>query len=132
MILWDKSQFENSNADMYLQMKTFFWNICNSLFHKFLFVAKERPFQCNLCERAFMEKGHLNKHVQMVHEGQRPFPCEHCEKSFTRNTYLTAHVLGVHEGKKPYECDICHQGFSQKAHLKVIYFCFAMKKTQKS
>ena len=75
-----------------------------------------------------MEKGHLNKHVQMVHEGQRPFPCEHCEKSFTRNTYLTAHVLGVHEGKKPYECDICHQGFSQKAHLKVIYFFFAMKK----
>ena len=64
----------------------------------------------------------------MVHEGQRPYKCEQCDKAFTRKRYLTGHVLVVHEGKKPWECDICHQGFRQRAHLQVIYFCFAIKR----
>lgn len=53
----------------------------------------ERPFNCELCQKSFMQKIHLDQHLQSFsHTGQRPFSCLICNKGFTRKSYLKKHI----------------------------------------
>ena len=79
-----------------------------------------RPFPCHICNKTFSQKGAVNKHVLIVHEGKIPsFQCETCGKNFTAKAKLKSHVLTVHEGVKPYKCDFenCEAAFTGKQNL---------------
>ena len=72
-----------------------------------------RPFPCHICNKTFSQKGAVNKHVLIVHEGKIPsFQCETCGKNFTAKAKLKSHVLTVHEGVKPYKCELCSSAFN--------------------
>ena len=67
-------------------------------------------FKCAICNEDFERQGHLNQHVETVHEGKKP---------------LNRHVETIHDGKKPFKCDICNAKFtsnqSMKGHIATIH-----------
>jgi len=95
-------------------------NICgkslrkHSLKDHLLNHSSERPFSCNECDKSFITKQVLEKHIN-AHT--RPFHCDQCPKSFSSNHKLKAH-LKVHTGERPYPCDQCTKRLSTKHNMK--------------
>ncbi|KAJ1524552.1 hypothetical protein ONE63_011040 [Megalurothrips usitatus] len=74
-----------------------------------------RQFFCDLCDRRYKKKSHLERH-QRVHTGVRPYPCPTCDKRFAVRSILNQHIR-VHTGERPFACNICSQRFPQKSGL---------------
>lgn len=74
-----------------------------------------RQFFCNLCDRKYKKKSHLERHFR-VHTGVRPYGCHMCEKRFAVRSILKQHIR-VHTGERPFSCNICFQRFPQKSGL---------------
>lgn len=77
----------------------------------------DRPFQCQICEKAFARKEYLQFHL-VTHGDVKPFKCQKCDRTFGRKEYLRTHLLS-HSGVKSYKCEICEQSFVRKCNLKV-------------
>jgi general transcription factor IIIA len=69
--------------------------------------TNDRPFKCNFegCDKDYMEKKHLEFHIQNAHEKVKTHTCavDDCGKSFSTATRLRRHQL-VHEGKERFRC----------------------------
>ncbi|XP_028460151.1 zinc finger protein 271-like [Perca flavescens] len=63
-------------------------------------ITRQKPFGCNVCEKRFSQKGHLQTHMR-VHTGEKPFGCSVCEKRFSQSSDLQKHMR-VHTGEKPH------------------------------
>nr|XP_020633760.1 zinc finger protein 740 [Pogona vitticeps] len=55
-----------------------------------LFLAGEKPFECDVCDMRFIQKYHLERHKR-VHSGEKPYQCERCLQSFSRTDRLLRH-----------------------------------------
>lgn len=53
---------------------------------------KPRPFQCELCQSCYTQKGDMVRHMRYVHEGLRPYQCSYCGNSFGRRSILNKHL----------------------------------------
>lgn len=71
---------------------------------------------CERCDKRFVTRSHLTRHVQAVHEGRRPYECMVCNRRYTQKEHLKDHIKSVHEKVKPYKCSWpdCHQSFARK------------------
>lgn len=58
--------------------------------------TKERPFQCDICKKKFIQKINLTVHHR-VHTGERPYKCKKCDKTFIQKGNLDAHVNKHHK-----------------------------------
>ena len=74
-------------------------------------------YECHQCEKAYIQKSHLNSHIRSVHDRVK-YVCDQCEQRFARQDSLTKHIQSVHEGVK-YACKQCDQLFKQQYNLTI-------------
>lgn len=81
---------------------------------------KNRPFPCDQCGTAFVQKSHLDTHAKTVHgAGDKPFRCTICQYQCTSKASLDKHIHLVHKKERPFACQVCQRRFGQKVHLNV-------------
>ncbi|XP_042292526.1 B-cell lymphoma 6 protein homolog [Thunnus maccoyii] len=90
---------------------------------------------CTICGRAFAQRGHWAKHVQ-VHrkvgsKTDKSYTCEICGKRLTRFDGYQKH-LRIHTGEKPYSCEECGRRFSDNSNYKRHIRTHTTPKTQQS
>ena len=77
----------------------------------------ERRLKCDLCEKTFKRRDHLNKHVRsIIHTTERNFECEFCFKKYSSEAKLKQHVQNSHS-LKMHQCEFCEKAFARRDHL---------------
>lgn len=78
----------------------------------------EKPYQCELCKRLFVQVANLRRHLR-VHTGEKPYSCDICPQKFSDSNQLKSHVT-THNGSSkptPVQCRFCMMRFSKKSKL---------------
>lgn len=62
-------------------------------------LVQEKEFPCSYenCDRIYLFKRNLKKHIQISHLGKR-FKCEVCNSEFASNQKLNQHKQNFHQG----------------------------------
>uniref|UniRef100_A0A8D8Q513 Zinc finger protein Xfin n=1 Tax=Cacopsylla melanoneura TaxID=428564 RepID=A0A8D8Q513_9HEMI len=79
--------------------------------------SNEKAFKCPYCGTAFNQKVHLNDHILSHHTNMRPFNCQLCNKTYVSKSVLKKH-LKKHLGLFKYSCEICTKRFFERSSLK--------------
>ncbi|XP_044028071.1 zinc finger and SCAN domain-containing protein 21-like isoform X1 [Siniperca chuatsi] len=90
---------------------------------------------CTICGRAFAQRGHWAKHVQVHRKVEtkvdKSYTCDICGKKLTRFDGYQKH-LRIHTGEKPYCCEECGRRFSDNSNYKRHIRTHMGQKTQQS
>lgn len=55
----------------------------------------ENSHKCNLCEKSFKRKSHLQRHYRL-HTGEQPYACSYCSMRFARSERRNQHMMRAH------------------------------------
>ena len=71
---------------------------------------------CDECGKEWKTKGHLKRHMQMIHQNVH-IKCDKCDYKATDKRFVEKHSLSVHENiKTRYTCTICsHHVYTSSA-----------------
>lgn len=69
--------------------------------------------ECDECGEKYLQKCHLDLHINKVHKKMKQYICLDCGKTFYRDEELKAHAL-IHTGEKPLTCVDCSRIFRQR------------------
>uniref|UniRef100_A0A914ZIZ9 Uncharacterized protein n=1 Tax=Parascaris univalens TaxID=6257 RepID=A0A914ZIZ9_PARUN len=61
----------------------------------------QRPYKCDVCDKAFKHKHHLTEHKRL-HSGEKPFQCDKCLKRFSHSGSYSQHMNHRYSYCKPY------------------------------
>jgi uncharacterized Zn-finger protein len=75
----------------------------------------EKPYECEICEKAFSSSSTLTDHKRL-HTGEKPYECEICKMVFSKKCNLTSHTR-MHTGEKPFSCEVCQKSYSYSSGL---------------
>ena len=82
-------------------------------------------YQCDLCDKSYLQEFALKKHVKHYHEGEKEFVCQMCGKAFTSPNYLRHHIAAVHEGSRKYKCKFCSKSYAHQEgmnnHIRTVH-----------
>ena len=88
-----------------------------------------KPASCPICKKIFVKKGHMERHIKMVHEGIREGsePCRYCGKELCNKAALEKHEAMVHEGVRE-ECPLCHKVLCDLyKHMRLVHGTYQRK-----
>ncbi|XP_076752005.1 uncharacterized protein LOC143424081 [Xylocopa sonorina] len=89
----------------------------NLQLHKWTHAARStKPFKCNQCSGAFYRHSDYTAHMNS-HRNVRPYTCNYCGAQFIRKYNCLRHVK-EHEENKAYTCDVCNKTFHRSYYLK--------------
>lgn len=81
-----------------------------------------RPFQCDMCDRAYLSKCSLRKHRNYKHRGKVALlECFYCVEVFDGGAARKAHIDEVHKNRdknQSFVCPYCGKLFKSKEYLK--------------
>jgi len=80
-------------------------------------LSLQMRFNCELCQRRFYDKRHLQNHQNSQHHNIRPYSCKSCEKCFFQEVHLNVHMK-LHKKEKDHMCINCGKMFTLAHHLK--------------
>ena len=88
--------------------------------HKKYTHSDGKNFDCQICDKTFVTKSDLNKHIKTNHKRKEIVKpkCSKCEKEFVSAQNLKTHVLAIHEKLKENSCSFCSKSFFSKGHMK--------------
>jgi hypothetical protein len=75
-----------------------------------------RRFLCNLCDKQFKSKAHLQRHL-VVHSGEKACKCYICGFACNRKENLKQHLL-LHSIGNPHQCHLCSKSFTHRSQLR--------------
>ena len=78
-------------------------------------VSDNLRFECDQCDKTYLNRTILKQHIQVIHEGVR-YPCNQCDYQAKKKCHLTTHIESKHEGVK-FACDQCHKMLTRN-HLR--------------
>ena len=78
--------------------------------------VKIKPYKCDICDKSYKESKTLEHHMATIHKGER-IKCNECESTFKWKTSLDQHINSVHEKVIPYHCDLCTKSFPSNSQL---------------
>jgi len=85
-------------------------------YHQRVVHSGDKPFKCDMCEKAFNRKDTLESHLSS-HSDLKPFMCSVCGKQFGRRHIRDTHERR-HKGEKKYACNMCVKRFMSSQQLK--------------
>ncbi|XP_053970621.1 uncharacterized protein LOC128872198 [Hylaeus volcanicus] len=89
----------------------------NLQLHKWTHAARStKPYKCNQCSAAFYRHSDYTAHMNS-HRNVRPYTCNYCGAQFIRKYNCLRHVK-EHEENKAYTCDVCNKTFHRSYYLK--------------
>ncbi|XP_074645057.1 zinc finger protein 236-like [Tubulanus polymorphus] len=74
--------------------------------------------KCEQCPKSFKKPSDLVRHKR-IHSGEKPFICEICQRAFTVKSTLDCHFKTHTGAEKMFKCHVCSSLFSTKGSLKV-------------
>jgi hypothetical protein len=61
----------------------------------------KRRFHCQICPRSFERRGHLEEHVDAIHDSIKQHVCSQCDRDFSHRSSLRRHLLRLHNASFP-------------------------------
>ena len=58
--------------------------------------TNERPYQCDVCMKGFIQKSNYNNHMKNNHNGAKKYKCSICKKSFLDKQSRQKHAKRAH------------------------------------
>ncbi|CAN7985106.1 unnamed protein product, partial [Ixodes hexagonus] len=74
------------------------------------------PFACPQCDKTFVMRDVLNRHILLKHNEGKEKQCPHCKRRFISDSRYYSHVR-FHEKNAGFVCDQCGQLFESKGFL---------------
>ena len=65
---------------------------------------REKPHECEFCQKRFSEKSKLQKHIEAVHSKEKHHEWEFCQGRFSHKYSLQKHMMAIHLKEKLHEC----------------------------
>ena len=62
---------------------------------------EKETFRCEMCDKSFINRQKLAKHIGGVHDRKKPFKCDICDYRCSLKSEMNIHITSVHEGIKP-------------------------------